>query len=86
MGSMTDPTRIRLTIDRLRLFGVTHGDSGTLRRALTAALEARLGGADSIAASSREHLSLTIEPANGPAALGNAAGVAIGTQLTRTKR
>lgn len=79
---MTGPARIRLTIDRLTLVGVAPGDATAVRRALTAAIEARLGGTGTAALpGDRARLSLTIAPAAGPAALGRAAGRAIGSHL-----
>jgi hypothetical protein len=79
---MTAPARIRLTIDRLTLVGVAPGDAVAVRRALTAAVEARLAGVDAAAfAGDRARLSLTIAPAGGPTALGAATGRAIGTHL-----
>jgi hypothetical protein len=79
---MTAPARIRLSIDRLTLVGVAPGDAAAVRRALAIAIEARLAGADVAAlAGSHPRLSLTIAPGQGPAALGHAAGQAIGTRL-----
>ena len=79
---MTPPARIRLTIDRLTLVGVAPGDAAAVRRALAAAVEVRLAGVDAAAfAGDRARLSLTIAPAEGPAALGTAAGRAIGAHL-----
>lgn len=79
---MTAPARIRLTIDRLTLVGVAPGDAAAVRRALTMAVEARLAGADVAAlAGSHPRLSLSIAPGQGPAALGHAAGQAIGARL-----
>jgi hypothetical protein len=80
---MTAPARIRLSVDRLTLHGVAPGDAAAVRRALTMAIEARLAGADVAAlAGSHPRLSLTVAPGQGPAALGHAAGQAIGTRLT----
>lgn len=79
---MTAPARIRLTVDRLTLVGVAPGDAAAVRRALTSALEARLAGADVAAlAGSHPRLSLTVAPGQGAAALGHAAGQAIGARL-----
>lgn len=79
---MTAPARIRLTVDQLTLVGVAPGDAAAVRRALTMALEARLAGADVAAlAGSHARLSLTVAPGQGPAALGHAAGQAIGARL-----
>jgi hypothetical protein len=79
---MTAPAHIRLTIDRLTLVGVAPGDAAAVRRALAAAVETRLAGAD-VASLSGDvaRVSLTIGPADGPAALGQAAGRAIGMHL-----
>jgi len=74
--------RIRVTIDRLTLVGVAPGDAAAVRRALAAAVEARLAGADAASlAGDRPRLSLTVAPGQGPAALGRAAGRAIGAHL-----
>lgn len=79
---MTAPQRIRLTIDRLTLVGVAPGDAAAVRRALVAAVEARLAGADVAGLTGdRARLSLSVAPVQGPAALGRAAGQAIGAQL-----
>lgn len=79
---MTAPSRIRLSIDRLTLVGVAPGDVAAVRRALVAAVEARLAGADvSALTGDRARLSLTIAPTHGPAGLGQAAGQAIAAQL-----
>ena len=82
MAAVTAPARIRLSIGRLTLVGVAPGDAAAVRRALVAAVEARLAGADIAALTGdRSRLSLTIAPTQGPAALGQAAGRAIGAQL-----
>ena len=82
MGAVTAPARIRVTIDRLTLVGVAPGDAAAVRRALAAAVEARLAGADAGAlASDQARLSFSIAPTEGPAALGRAAGQAIGAHL-----
>lgn len=74
--------RIRLTIDRLTLVGVAPGDAAAVRRALAAAVEARLAGADVASlGGDRSRLSLTVAPGQEPAALGRAAGRAIGAHL-----
>lgn len=79
---MTAPARISVTIDRLTLVGVAPGDTAAVRRALTAAIEARLAGTEASAlAGNRAQVSLTTGPAEGPAALGQAAGRAIGSHL-----
>ncbi|MBL8651924.1 MAG: hypothetical protein JNL35_16165 [Sphingopyxis sp.] len=79
---MTAPSRIRLSIDKLTLVGVASGDAAAVQRALVAAVEARLGGADVAALTGdRANLSLTIAATHGPAALGHAAGRAIGGRL-----
>jgi hypothetical protein len=84
---MTAPARIRLRIDRLTLVGVAPGDAAAVRRALTMAVEAKLAGADVAAfAGSHPRLSLSIAPGQGPAALGHAAGQAIGARLTGGSR
>lgn len=82
MDRMTAPGRIRLTIDRLTLVGVAPGDVAAVRRALVASVEAKLADSDRPAlAADRARLSLNIAPAQGPTALGQAAGQAIGTHL-----
>ncbi|HMO76223.1 MAG TPA: hypothetical protein PKD48_12865 [Sphingopyxis sp.] len=79
---MTAPARIRLTIGRLTLVGVAPGDAAAVRRALTAAVEARLAGADPASlAGGRARLSLSVPPVEGAAALGHAAGRALGAHL-----
>lgn len=84
---MTAPGRVRLTIDRLTLVGVAPGDAAAVRRALVAAIEARLAGADVAGLTGdRARLSLTVAPVQGPAALGQAAGQAIGAQLAGGQR
>ncbi len=84
---MTAPGRVRLTIDRLTLVGVAPGDAAAVRRALVAAVEARLAGADVAGLTGdRARLSLTVAPVQGPAALGQAAGQAIGAQLAGGRR
>lgn len=87
MAVVIAPARIRLTIDRLTLVGVAPGDAAAVRRALVAAVEARLAGADlATLTGDRSRLSLTIAPVHGPAALGHAAGRAIGGQLAGAGR
>ncbi|WP_260583515.1 hypothetical protein [Sphingopyxis sp. PET50] len=84
---MTAPSAIRLHIDRLTLVGVAPGDAAAVRRALVAAVEARLAGVDPAALTGdRTRLSLTIPPVQGPAALGQAAGRAIAAQLAGAGR
>ncbi|HEY0012009.1 MAG TPA: hypothetical protein VGB79_04060 [Allosphingosinicella sp.] len=84
---MTAPGRIRVTIGRLTLVGVAPGDAAAVRRALSAAVEGRLAGADTAAlAGDRARLSLTVAPVAGPAALGQAAGRAIGSHLVGGQR
>ncbi|KTE34624.1 MULTISPECIES: hypothetical protein [unclassified Sphingopyxis] len=80
---MTASSRIRLTIDKLTLVGVAPGDAAAVRRALAVALESRLAGTDAaLLAGDHPRLSLMIAPGQGPAALGHAAGQAIGARLT----
>jgi hypothetical protein len=84
---VTTPARIRLTIDRLTLVGVAPGDAAAVRRALVAAVEARLAGAEVAALiGDRQAMALRIAPVQGPAALGQAAGRAIGARLAGVAR
>jgi hypothetical protein len=79
---VTAPATVRVTIDRLTLVGVAPGDAAAVQDALTAAVEAQLAGVDAGSLTAdRARLSLTIAPTHGPAALGQAAGRAIGAQL-----
>ena len=79
---MTGPARIRLEIDRLVLHGVDRADAAGVQRALTKAIEARLAAADpaALAGWTGGDLKLTLPGAtpHEPAALGRAAGGAIG--------
>jgi hypothetical protein len=79
---MTAP-RISLTIDRLVLRGVDRADAAAVRRALGAALETMLAGADPKSPAPAPRLRLDIAPAAGPTALGHAAGRALGGAIAR---
>lgn len=81
---MTAPRPIRVTIDRLVLHGVAHGDAAAVERALTAALQSAALGAE---ADPFPHggvlsdLNLTAAGSSDPAELGRSAGAALGARL-----
>lgn len=82
---MSGPARIRLEIDRLVLHGVDRADAAGVQRALARAIEARLAAADPAALAEWTggdlKLTLPVTTPGDPAALGRAAGGAIGRAI-----
>lgn len=84
---MTAAPRIRITIDRLVLKGVAPGDAAAVQRAMTQAIHARLGQADVAGLGpNRASLNLAVSAGTGPAALGQAAGRALGASIAGGRR
>jgi hypothetical protein len=84
---MTGAPRIRLTIDRLVLEGVAPGDAAAVQRAMAQAIEVRLAQADVAGLGpDRASLNLAVSAGTGPAALGQAAGRALGASIAGERR
>jgi hypothetical protein len=85
MVAVTNTSPITLRIDKLRLHGVTHAEAialvSALRDSLTRHLAADPGA---LAGGTAEHLRLTLPAARaqGPAALGSAAGLRVAAALS----
>ncbi len=81
---MTARARIRLSIDRLALYGVEPADAAVMRAALDRQLRSLLGNLDPSAvrgAGDRAQLRLDVGPAGSPEALASAAAGAIAGAL-----
>lgn len=79
---MSAPQAIRITIDRLVLHGVPPGDAAAVQRALGDAVRAQLAQAGAMPEGfAAARLDLAVAPAAGAAALGRAAGTALGGRL-----